>query len=84
MEPAKEMYTRELSDFTRRYECLGEMTLIEEPDIDTPEYIYSFEKVNGTSQKEMDKIFLEVSGHMDEFSKVNGIEKFCQWAYVLI
>ena len=75
MEPAKELYTQEIMDFTRKYGCIGEMTLIEEPDIDTQEYIYSFE-VNGTSQRELDKIFLEVADHMRRFSKLNNIERF--------
>ena len=57
MEPAKELYTREIVNFTKKYDSLGKMTLVEEPDIDTQEYIYSFEKLNGTSQKELDEIF---------------------------
>ena len=60
MEPSKELYTCEITDFAKRYDVLGKMTLIEEPDIDTQQYIYSFEKVNGTSQKELDKILLEM------------------------
>lgn len=78
MEPAKEIYTKELIDFAKKYDVLGEMTLKEMPDIDTQEYIYCFEKMNGTPQEELDEIFLEISNHMDEFSKLKGIEKFCQ------
>ena len=78
MEPAKELYTREILDFTRKYDALGEMTLIEEPDIDTQEYIYSFENLNGTSQEELDEIFLEICNHMKHFSKSRGIEGFWQ------
>ena len=46
------------------------------PDIDTQEYVYCFEKVNGTHQEELDRILLEMCDHMLEFSKVNNIENF--------
>ena len=82
MEPSKEVYTREIVDFTKRYDVLGKMTLIEEPDIDTQEYIYSFEKLNGTPQKDLDEILLEIYNHMEDFSKRNGIEKFYRCARV--
>ena len=82
MEPSKEVYTREITDFAKRYDVLGEMTLIEEPDIDTQEYIYSFEKLNGTSQKELDEILLEMYDHMEDFSKQKGIERFYQSARI--
>lgn len=82
MEPAKELYTREIRNFAKRYDCLGQMTIIEEPDIDTQEYIYSFENLNGTSQDELDEISMEIFDHMEEFSKANGIEKFCRCTYV--
>lgn len=84
MEPAKELYTKEITDFTKRYDSFGKMTLIEEPNIDTQEYIYSFECLIGTSQEELDKIFLEISGHMRNFSKANDIEEFCQNARIWI
>ena len=82
MEPAKELYTRELLDFTKNFNALGEMTLIEEPDIDTQEYIYSFEKLNGTSQDELEEIHLKIHDHMEEFSKANGIERFYQFSRI--
>ena len=82
MEPSKELYTREITDFAKRYDVLGKMTLIEEPDIDTQEYIYSFEKVNGTPQDELDKILLEIYDHMEDFSKRNGIERFYRSARI--
>ena len=78
MESAKNLYARELKDFTKKYDVLGNMTLIEQPDIDTQEYIFSFENLNGTSQKELDEIFLEISSHMRNFSKANDIEGFSQ------
>ncbi|MBR6993940.1 MAG: hypothetical protein IKH85_07685 [Methanobrevibacter sp.] len=82
MEGAKEIYTREIMDFTSKIDSLGEMTLIEDPDIDTQQYIYSFDKLNGTSQRELDEILLEIYSHMEEFSKQNGIEEFYQFARV--
>lgn len=78
MEPAKKLYTQELMEFTKKYDDLGKMTLIEEPDIDTQEYIYSFEKLNGACQEDLDEIFLEICNHMKHFSKSNGIEGFWQ------
>ena len=82
MECAKEIYTREIMDFTSKIDSLGEMTLIEDPDIDTQQYIYSFDKLYGTSQRELDEILLEIYSHMEEFSKQNGIEEFYQFARV--
>ena len=82
MEPAKEIYTREITDFADKIDALGEMTLIEDPDIDTQHYIYSFENLNGTSQEDLDEILLEIYSHMEEFSKLNGIEEFYRFARV--
>lgn len=82
MEPSKELYTQEITDFAKQYDVLGEMTLIEQPDIDTQEYIYSFEKLNGTPQKDLDRILLEIYDHMESFSRQKGIEKFYQWARI--
>ncbi|WP_405268028.1 hypothetical protein [Methanobrevibacter sp.] len=82
MEQAKEIYTREITDFAGKIDALGEMTLIEDPDIDTQNYIYSFENLNGTSQEDLDEILLEIYNHMEEFSKRNGIEEFYRFARV--
>lgn len=82
MEPSKKMYTSEISSFAKNYDVLGEMKLIEEPDIDTQEYIYSFEKLNGTPQKELDVILMEIYDHMESFSKEHGIEKFYRFARI--
>ena len=84
MEPAEKLYTSEITDFARKYDVLGEMALIEEPDIDTQDYIYQFEKVNGTPQEDVDKIILEISDHMDEFSKNNGSKNFSQHVVIWI
>lgn len=54
------------------------MSLKEVPDIDTMDYIYSFEKLNGTTTDELERILIELYDHMDEFSKANGIKKFNQ------
>ena len=82
MEPAEKLFTSEIMDFAKNYDVLGKMTMSEFPDIDTQEYIYSFESLNGTSEKELDDIFLEISDHMEEFSNVHGIEKFCQFTRI--
>ena len=82
MQPAERLFSREIVDFVKRFDSLGEMSMSEFPDIDTQEYIYSFECLNGTSQSELETIFLEISRHMDEFSRVNGIERFCQFSRI--
>ena len=82
MQPAERLFSREIVDFAKRFDSLGEMSMSEFPDIDTQEYIYSFECLNGTSQSELETIFLEISRHMDEFSRVNGIERFCQFSRI--
>ena len=84
MEPARQLYAQEIRRFARKYDALGEMTMGEFPDIDVQEYIFDFEKVNGTSEEEIDKIYDEIIDHMDEFSKAHGIEKFCQWVRIFI
>ena len=76
MEPAKELYSSEIEDFAKRYDFLGEMTVDEMPDIDTQDYVFCFEKVNGTSEAVLDKTLSELYDHMDEFSRANDIEKF--------
>lgn len=82
MEPAKKIYTQELKEFAKNYEFLGEMSLIEEPDIVTQDYIYFFDKLNGTKKDVLDKTLEELYQHMIEFSKANGIEEFCQNATI--
>ena len=84
MEPARQMYAREIRDFAKKYDALGEMTMGEFPDIDVQEYFFDFEVLNGTSQKELDKIHLEINSHMNEFSRNHGIEKFNRWARILL
>ena len=76
MEPAKELYAEEIKNFAKKYDFLGKMTLEELPDIDTQDYIFCFEKFNGTSEDILDKTLAELYNHMDAFSKANGIEKF--------
>lgn len=76
MEPAKEIYTKEIQNFAKNYKFLGKMTLREEPDIDTQDYIFCFEKLNGTSEDILDKTLTEIYDHMDDFSKAKSIDKF--------
>ena len=83
MEPSEKLYTSEILDFTEKFDELGEMTLIEDPDIDTQEYIYQFEKLNGTTE-ESDKILIEICNHMDKFTKNNRIEQFDQYVCIWI
>ncbi|MBQ2665761.1 hypothetical protein [Methanobrevibacter sp.] len=82
MEPAKELYSNELKDFAGNYNFLGEMTLEEMPDIDTQDYIFCFEKLNGTGEDILDKTLKELYIHMKEFSKINGIDKFSRNAVI--
>ena len=83
MEGAKKIYTEELKRFAKKYDFLGEMTLEEEPDIDTLDYIYSFNKLNGTDEEVLDLAFSEINDHMEEFSKSNGIYEYCENAVIL-
>lgn len=52
------------------------MTLEEFPDIDTQDYVFCFENLNGTSEEILDKTLTELYDHMDNFSKANGIDRF--------
>lgn len=82
MEPAKQLFSSEIKNFAKKYDVLGEMSMEEFPDIDTQEYIFSFEKVNGTPQRELDRILSEIADHMEEFSKSHGIERFFQFTCI--
>ena len=82
MEPAKQMYTREIGDFASRFDALGKMTTSEFPDIDCQEYIFEFEKAEGTCEEELDEIHSKLHQHMSDFAKAHGIEDFCQWARI--
>ena len=83
MAPAEKIFREELQKFAENYDFLGEMTLTEDPDIDTQEYVYTFKKINGTSKKVLDKTFREFSTHMREFSQKNGINEFCSNTIIL-
>ena len=76
MEPAKEIYTKELKDFSKKYNSIGNMTLTEDPDIDTMDYLYSFEKLNGITDAEADSIHSALYAHMKKFSKEQGIYEY--------
>lgn len=78
MEESKKIYTEELKKFSKKYDFLGEMTLVESPDIDTIDYIYYFNKLNGTSGEVLDSTLREIYDHMDDFSKSKGIDEYCE------
>lgn len=82
MEPAKEIYTKELESFARKFDAIGEMTIQEQPDIDTMDFLYSFKRMNGASQEELDAIHRELYDHMDNFAKANGIHDFCMHSVI--
>lgn len=84
MEKPKELYTAEIKKFAERYSCLGKLTVTEEPDIDTMDYVFSFEKIGHTTEEEWNKILLEIYDHMEEFSKSEELEKFNQNAIILL
>ena len=76
MEPSKELYTKELENYAKKFPSLGKMSLRERPDIDTLDYIYSFKKLNGASPEELDLIHRDLYSHMRKFSKENNIQDF--------
>lgn len=78
MEKPKKIYSEELKKFTDKYDFLGEISLVEDPDIDTIDYIYYFNKLNGTSEEVLDTTLREIYDHMDNFSHVNGIDEYCE------
>lgn len=73
LEETQEIFMNELKDFTQKYDFLGEITLKVEPDIDTLDFIYSFENLNGKRMDELSPVVVEISRHMREFSKQNNI-----------
>ena len=73
LEETHEIFMGELKDFTKKYDFLGEITLTVEPDIDTLDFIYSFENLNGKRMDELGPVVVEISRHMREFSKQNNI-----------
>lgn len=83
MEPLKKEYTKELEEFAEKYDFLGDLTIIEDPDIDTLDYIFSFEKLNGTSKETLDSAIYEIRKHMFSYTKANNLEDFAENAYIL-
>lgn len=76
MKPSEELYTKELENYAKKFPSLGKMSLRERPDIDTLDYIYSFQKLNGASKEELDLIHQDLYSHMKKFSKENNIQDF--------
>lgn len=84
MEESKKIYSEELKRFAKRYDFLSEFTIIEEPDIDTLDYFFCFENLNGTSKDIIKSTRKEIYNHMVNFSKANGIDEFSSNAYIHI
>ena len=82
MEGAKKIYTKELENYAGKFNFLGKITLTEHPDIDTQDYVYSFEKLNDTSEDILDKTLKELYDHMAEFSKLHKIDNFSRNASI--
>ena len=84
LEETKEMFMAELKDFIKKYEFLGEITLVEKIDIDTMDYLYLIENLNGTSVDDLYPITGEISRHMEQFSKKNNIyEYYTNTCYII-
>ena len=82
MAPSEKIFRKELQKYAKNYDFLGEMTLTEDPDIDTQEYVYTFKKQKGTSKEVLKKTCSEFYAHMVESSQENGINDFCRNAYI--
>ena len=82
MEESKRIYTEELKKFAKRYYFLGDFTIVEEPDIDTLDYIFYFNSLNGTEKEILNSACDEIYKHMVKFSKDNGIDEFSENAYI--
>lgn len=53
--------------------------MIEEPDIDVQEYIFSFENIDWIYQEEWDEIFLEISDIWMSFQKTRALKSSVNW-----
>ena len=84
MEEPKKIYTEELGRFSKKYDFLDDFTIVEEPDIDTVDYIYHFNNINGTSKEIIISARDEMYNHMVKFSKSNGIDAFSRNAHIFI
>lgn len=82
MEKPKEIYSEELAKFSRKYDFLGEFTIVEEPDIDTVDYIYYFNNLNGTEKEILNSTRDDMYNHMIKFCEDNGIDEFSKNAYI--
>ena len=78
----KKMYTEELKKFTEKYDFLGDFVIKEERDIDTVDYIYHFNNLNGTSKEILNSAHDEIYNHMIKFSEDNGIDEFSENAFI--
>ena len=84
MEESKKIYSEELKRFAKRYDFLSEFTIIEEPDIDTIDYIFCFNNLNGTKDEILHSTSNEIYRHMVKFSESKGIDEFSKNAHIFI
>lgn len=84
IEESKKIYTEELEKFIQKYDFLGNLTIVEEPDIDTVDYFYCFNNLNGTGKDTLKTARAEIYSHMIDFSKANGIDEFSKNAHIYI
>ena len=82
MEKPKEIYTEELRKFTEKYDFLGDFVLVEDRDIDTIDYIYYFNNLNGTNDEVLYSTRKEIYNHMIKFSEKAGIDEFSENAFI--
>ena len=84
MEGPKKIYSEELKRFAKRYDFLSEFTLVEEPDIDTLDYVYYFNNLNGTSKETLKSRLSEIYDHMDKFSQSKGIYEYNENVVIIL
>ena len=84
MEGPKKLYSEELNRFAKRYNFLSEFTLVEEPDIDTLDYVYYFNNLNGTSKETLKSTLAEIYDHMDKFSQLKGIDEYNENVVIIL
>ena len=82
MEEPKRIYTEELKKFAKKYDFLGDFTIVEERDIDTADYFFCFNNLNGTSDETLYSTRDEIYDHMIKFCEDNGIDEFSKNAFI--
>ena len=82
MEKPKEIYAEELKRYAEKYDFLGDFTIVEECDIDTVDYIYYFNNLNGTDNETLYSARYDIYNHMIKFCEDNGIDEFSANAFI--